>query len=94
MKRFLTIFLTVLPAAALTLDINGNGTPGTVEITADSISVNDGKMTGKFPRPPGLANDAGFRFADLNGDGLADLLYADQSRAEAPGRCRPSDPPQ
>ena len=77
MKRLLTIFLTVLPAAALTLDINGNGTPGTVEITADSISVNDGKMTGKFPRPPGLANDAGFRFADLNGDGLADLLYAD-----------------
>ncbi len=90
MKHKLTaFFVMVLPCAAapltLELDLDGDGAAEQVQVAAEGIAVTGGAMAGKFPLPEGVpappegAKDGGIRFADLNGDGLADLLFADES---------------
>ena len=91
MKRLaLTLLLPALPVAAagpftLHPDLDGDGTAEQVQIAEDRITVTGGKMAGQVPRPAGVrvpsgeAPDSGIRFVDLNGDGLADLLFADET---------------
>lgn len=66
------------------VDLDGDGHPESVHISAEGITVTGGKMAGKFPLPEGVPavqrRDTCIRFADLNGDGLADLLFADAER--------------
>ncbi len=86
----LTLLLPALPVGAagpftLRADLDSDGTAEQVQIAEDGITVTGGKMAGQFPRPAGVpvpsgdAPDSGIRFADLNGDSMADLLFADEA---------------
>lgn len=92
MKRFLlTWMLAACPAAAAApftqrVDLDADGTGETVRIGGTEIVVDSGKLAGTYALPEGVpapaagALDAAIRFADLNGDGCADLLFADDTR--------------
>lgn len=69
----------------LSVDLDSDGSPESVRIESDHIVVDAGKLAGRHPIPDGIvvapdATDPGIRFADLTGDGLADLLFADATR--------------
>lgn len=61
------------------------GAPETIRFTAEGVIIAGGPRAGTYPRPDGVplpdaaTGDAGIRFADLNGDGFADLLFADEA---------------
>jgi putative membrane-bound dehydrogenase-like protein len=86
--------VSVLAAAAVTAtepftmrsDLDADGLPETVRFTAQEIVVEGGKLAGTYPKPDSIPHpaagtgDAGIRFADLNGDAIADLIFADETR--------------
>jgi len=92
MKRvLLASLLAALSAPAaepfvLRADLDADGTEESVRIVGAEIVVDGGKLAGTYPLPDGVpvpaagAVDAAIRFADVNGDGLADLLFADDTR--------------
>ena len=67
------------------VDLDGDGRVEEVQIDSTGITVVGGKMQGKFPLPEGVVvssdekSDTAIRFVDLNRDGLADLLFANDT---------------
>jgi FG-GAP-like repeat/Bacterial pre-peptidase C-terminal domain len=75
------------PSDVTVADVNGDGKPDLIfsNYAADTISVVLGNGDGTFGPPtiyptdqgPGFAGPAGVAVADLTGDGIPDLIYAD-----------------
>ncbi len=75
------------PSDVAAVDVNGDGKPDLIfsNYAADTISVMLGNGNGTFRPPiiyptnqgPGFAGPSGVAVADLNGDGVPDLIYAD-----------------
>ena len=75
------------PSDVAVADLNGDGIPDLIfsNYADDTISVALGNGNGTFQTPtvypanqgPGFAGPAGIAVADLNGDGIPDLIYAD-----------------
>ena len=75
------------PSDVAVADVNGDGKPDLIfsNYAADTISVVLGNGDGTFQPPtiyptnqgPGFAGPSGVAVADVNGDGIPDLLYAD-----------------
>lgn len=70
----------------LRADLDGDGATENVQISQVGVVVEGGAMAGTYPLPEGVpvpaegARDTGIRFADLNADGSADLLFVDDIR--------------
>jgi len=75
------------PSDVTVADVNGDGKPDLIfsNYAADTISVAQGNGDGTFQPPtiypteqgPGFAGPTGVAVADLTGDGIPDLIYAD-----------------
>ncbi len=75
------------PSEVTVADVNGDGKPDLIfsNYADDTISVALGNGNGTFQAPtsystdqgPGFAGPAGVAVADLTGDGIPDLIYAD-----------------